>query len=139
MRFYPRPFRREDVEGWIGRVRDRYVTDGFGLLGVVERETGELVGDCGPMRMEVDGAHHTELGWHVRPDRQRRGYASEAGAACRDRAFAELDPPRLISLIRPENVPSWRVARRLGFTPWRSTVRVGMAHIVWSLDQPGRV
>ena len=48
-----------------------------------------------------------------------------------------LEVDRLISLIRPENVPSWKVARKLGFRPWRGTVRAGMAHVVWSLDRPG--
>jgi RimJ/RimL family protein N-acetyltransferase len=138
MRFYPRPFRRSDVEAWIARVRDRYEADGFGLLGVVERETGQLIGDCGPMRMEVNGAHHVELGWHVRRDRQRLGFASEAGAACRDHAFRVLAVPRLISIIRPENVPSWRVARRLGFRPWQAQVRVGMAHIIWQAQPDTR-
>jgi len=46
-----------------------------------------------------------------------------------------MDVERLVSLIRPENVPSWRVARRLGFRPWRGTVRGGMAHIVWTLPR----
>jgi RimJ/RimL family protein N-acetyltransferase len=43
---------------------------------------------------------------------------------------------RWISLIRPENVPSWKVARTLGFRPWRGTVRAGMAHVVWSIERP---
>ena len=46
------------------------------------------------------------------------------------------DADLLISLVRPENVPSWRVARRLGFRAWRGTVRAGMAHVVWRLDRP---
>jgi RimJ/RimL family protein N-acetyltransferase len=72
----------------------------------------------------------------VRGDRQGRGYATEAGAACRDRAWQVFDVDRLISLIRPENVPSWKVARKLGFRPWRGTVRAGMAHVVWLIDPP---
>jgi hypothetical protein len=40
----------------------------------------------------------------------------------------------MISIIRPENVASWSVARRLRFTPWRGDVRAGMAHVLWRLD-----
>ncbi len=137
MRFYPKPFDRAMTAAWIERVRERYDRDGYGLLAVVEKATDEMIGDCGLMLMEVNGATHIELGWHIRRDRQRLGLATEAGAACRDHAFEVLDPPRLISIIRPENVPSWTVARRLGFRPWQTQVRVGMGHLIWALDQPG--
>ena len=133
MRFYPKPFDREMARVWIERIGERYERDGYGLLAVVERETGEMVGDCGPMRMETGHGTFVELGWHIRPDRQGRGFAVEAGRACRDEAWRVLDVDRLISIIRPENVPSWSVARALGFRPWRGDVRAGMAHILWSL------
>jgi RimJ/RimL family protein N-acetyltransferase len=136
MRFYLKPFTREMAREWIERVLLRYERDGVGLLAVEEKATGELIGDCGPMLMEVDGEHLPELGWHIRADRQGIGFATEAGAACRDRAWDALDADRLISLVRPANVASWSVARRLGFTPWRATVRVGMAHVVWGLERP---
>jgi RimJ/RimL family protein N-acetyltransferase len=136
MRFYPRPLDREATVGWIDRAIQCYERDGFGLLAVVERSSGEVVGDCGPMTQSVRGRSYVELGWHIRADRQRRGYAKEAGAACRDHAWTALGTDRLISLIRPENVPSWSVARALGFRPWTSDVRQGMAHVVWSLDPP---
>ncbi len=134
MRFYTAPFDREGTRAWIDAVLERYARDGFGLLSVEEKTTRDLIGDCGPMHQLVDGDGFVELGWHIRRDRQGRGFATEAGAACRDRAFGTLSVDRLISLIRPENVPSWNVARKLGFRPWRSTVRGGMGHVVWSIE-----
>jgi [ribosomal protein S5]-alanine N-acetyltransferase len=135
MRFYPKPFDREMVLTWIERVQERYERDGFGLLAVVERETEEMVGDCGPVLMETDHGTFVELSWHIRRDRQGFGYATEAGRGCRDHAWDALDVDRLISIIRPENVPSWSVARALGFQPWRGDVRAGMAHIIWLLER----
>lgn len=136
MRFYPRPFDRPMARAWIERVGERYERDGIGLLAVVERATDEMIGDCGPMVQETGHGSFVELGWHIRRDRQGLGFATEAGAACRDRAWAELDADRLISIIRPENVPSWSVARALGFRPWRGDVRAGMAHILWTIERP---
>lgn len=137
MRFYPRPFDLEMARTWIQRVGERYMRDGYGLLAVVEKERVELIGDCGPMVQETGHGTFTELGWHIRRDRQGLGFASEAGAACRDHAWRVLDVECLISIIRPENVPSWSVARDLGFTPWRGDVRAGIAHIVWMVARPG--
>jgi ribosomal-protein-alanine N-acetyltransferase len=137
MRFYPKPFDREMTRQWIERAGERYTRDGYGLLAVVEKATGELIGDCGPMLMETKHGAFTELGWHIRRDRQGLGFATEAGTACRDRAWELLDVDRLISIIRPENVPSWSVARGIGFHPWRCEVRVGMAHIIWTIERAG--
>jgi ribosomal-protein-alanine N-acetyltransferase len=139
MRFYPKPFDREMARSWIERVGDRYARDGYGLLAVVEKATGEMIGDCGPMLMETGHGTFTELGWHIRRDRQGNGFASEAGAACREHAWAVLEVERLISIIRPENVSSWSVARALGFRPWRGDIRAGMAHIIWTVERPARL
>ena len=136
MRFYPRPFNRDMARTWIQRVGERYERDGFGLLAIVEKATGEMIGDCGPMLQETGHGAFVELGWHIRRDRQGLGFATEAGAACRDHAWKELDVYRLISIIRPENVPSWSIARTLGFRPWRGDVRAGMAHILWTIERP---
>ena len=105
----------------IERQLERYEHDGFGLLAIEDRATGEVIGDCGPTVQEADGEPYVELGWHVLASRQRQGIATEAGRACRDAAFAVLDEPFPISLIRPENVPSRRVAEKLGFDVWRGT------------------
>lgn len=70
-------------------------------------------------------------GWIERAQQRYR----EHGFACRDHAWEVLPVDRPTSLIRPENVPSWSVARTLGFRAWRSTVRAGMGHVVWTLER----
>ena len=136
MRYYPAPFDRDGARGWIERQRERYERDGFGLLAVEDRATGEVIGDCGPTVQEADGESFVELGWHVLRSRQGDGVATEAGAACRDAAFDALDVSFVISLIRPENIPSRRVAEKLGFEVWRGTIRAGWGHLIYRLDRP---
>jgi RimJ/RimL family protein N-acetyltransferase len=136
MRYYPAPFDREGALGWIERQLERYERDGFGLLVIEDRATGALIGDCGPTVQEADGESFVELGWHVLRARQGQGVATEAGAASRDAAFASLDESFLISLIRPENQPSRRVAEKLGFEIWRGTIRAGWGHLIYRLDRP---
>ena len=136
MRYYPVPFDREGTRAWIDRQLERYQLDGFGLLAIEDRSTGMVIGDCGPTVQGADGVSYVELGWHVLASRQRQGIATEAGAACRDASFASLDEQFLISLIRPENLPSRRVAEKLGFEIWRGTIRAGWGHLVYRLDRP---
>jgi RimJ/RimL family protein N-acetyltransferase len=138
MRFYPRRFDLGATRAWVARWVNAYERDGFGLYAIEDLGTGEVVGDCGPSVQTVDGEAFVELGWHVRRDRQGEGIATEAGAAWRDHLLGSGDVDRLISLIRPENVPSSRVARKLGFEAWRGTVRAGMAHVVWAVGDVSR-
>ncbi len=54
----------------------------------------------------------------------------------RDYAFRVLAPARVISLIRPENTPSQRVARRLGMEATDRVQLAGLAHLVFVLARP---
>jgi RimJ/RimL family protein N-acetyltransferase len=106
------------------------------LWGLVLKENGKLVGDCGLTLQDVDGETFVEVGYHLNRSYWHRGLATEAATACRDHAFKIAGVDRLIALIRPENEPSWRVAERLGMQVWRRTERGGMPHLVYSLTRP---
>ena len=141
MRFYPAPFDRAGVEDWIERNRLRYASDGVGLWAMVLKSTGELVGDCGIMKQEVDGEPWYEIGYHLRREFWGQGLATEAVQACKAWGFAHLTVDRIISLIRPENLPSRRVAERNGMTVWKEVEWRSLQHCVYSVcrrDVPGR-
>jgi [ribosomal protein S5]-alanine N-acetyltransferase len=136
MRWYPHPFSVAEVEAWIARQIDSYPA-GTGLLGLVLKETGTLLGDCGPVWQTVDHAQPPELeiGYHVHRAWQGRGLATEAARAVRDYAFAALSVDHVISLIRPENLPSRRVAEKNGLTLHRTVVWRGCDHCVYRLNR----
>lgn len=139
MRFYPQVHTRAEAEGWVRRQLARYERDGHGLLLVEQRRTREPVGQVGLVMQEVDGAIEPEIGYLIDSRYWRRGFASEAAGAVRDYAFGELQRPYVISLIRPVNLPSQGVARRLGMTPQRETVFHDFVHRVYRLDRLDRV
>jgi RimJ/RimL family protein N-acetyltransferase len=116
MRYYPRPKNRDEALAWIDWNRRLYRQEGFGLWLITLSSTGEFVGDCGLTPQEVEGTVHLEVGYHIRADRQGHGYATEAATACRDHAREVLRADRLIAIIHPENVPSQRVAEKIGLT-----------------------
>jgi len=41
----------------------------------------------------------------------------------------------IISLIRPENLQSRRVAEKLGMTVWRETTHADLAHLVYAIQR----
>ena len=78
-----------------------------------------------------------EIGWSVTPRRARRGIASEAAAAWRDRCLGPLGLDHAISLIRPENVASRGVAEKIGMSVWKETRHGsnGWVHLVYRADR----
>jgi ribosomal-protein-alanine N-acetyltransferase len=140
MRFYPAPFDHAGVEEWITRNRRRYANEGHGLWAMLLKANSELIGDCGLVVQEVDNTDEIEIGYHVRRDHWNQGFTTEAALACRDFGFSHLPVDRLISLIRPENLPSRRVAEKNGMTIWKEVIRVGLPHLVYSIrkDQTQR-
>jgi [ribosomal protein S5]-alanine N-acetyltransferase len=133
MRFYPAPLDNAGVEEWIARNRRRYSKDGHGLWAMVLKPTGEMIGDCGLTVQSVDDVDEIEIGYHIRRDHWGQGLATEAARACREYGFAKLPVERLISLIRPENSPSRRVAEKNGMTVWKEVMRKGLLHCVYSM------
>lgn len=135
MRWYLRPFARPEVEEWIARNRARYEKDGYGLWAAILKPTREFVGDCGLVAQEVDGERLVEVAYHIRRDCWGRGYATEAARACMRYGFERLGLEKLISLIRPENLQSRRVAEKNGLRIERQTMRVGLVHDVWAITR----
>jgi GNAT superfamily N-acetyltransferase len=81
----------------------------------------------------VDGVTELEVGYHVMPALQRRGYATEAAAASRDFARSVLGATRLVAIIHPDNRPSQRVAENIGLRPEkRTTVHGGRDVIIYA-------
>lgn len=133
MRYYPKCYSRTEAEAWIQRQIARYSSHGHGLWLVSEKETNQLVGQVGLAPHVVDGVEEPEVGYLIHRPFWRRGLASEAAAGVRDYAFGVLAKPRVISLIRPENMPSQGVARKIGMQPEKRTVFAGLEHIVFAL------
>lgn len=133
MRFYPAPLDQAAVEEWIARNRRRYSRDGHGLWAMALKSTGGVIGDCGLTVQTVSDVDEIEIGYHVRRDCWGQGLATEAARACRGYGFTNLLVDRLISLIRPENLPSRRVAEKNGMTVWKEVIRKGFPHLVYSI------
>jgi len=114
MQHYPYSFDEERVRSWIERNMKRYTDDGFGLWAVCLKDTGEMIGDCGLTLQNIDGQILPEIGYHIRRDQQRKGYAKEAAMAVRDWAFQNTEYPALYSYCKYTNVGSFKTAESIG-------------------------
>jgi ribosomal-protein-alanine N-acetyltransferase len=135
MQYYPRTFARQDAEEWMERNLRRYEEHGHGLYAVVLKSTGSMIGDCGLVMQQIEGKPLLEVGYHLRRDQWGKGYATEAARGCMEHAFRALGADKVISLIRPENVPSQRVAERNNMKIERRVLYFGLPHLVYAMKR----
>lgn len=110
---------RHEIEARHARGMAMYASRGHSFLFMIEKGTGEMVG-YGGIKL-VDNAHAPnlgdhEIGWIVREDRWRRGYAYEAVRAILDWAFGRVDAPHVVALTGQSNIGSWKLMEKLGMT-----------------------
>lgn len=111
------PATLETIETKHAKTMALHAREGFSFLFVIERETGQLVGHCGLKRVDHEKAKNIgdfEIGWVIREDRWRRGYAIEAIRAVLEWAFDTHGAPHVVALTSDRNEPSWRMMERLG-------------------------
>lgn len=114
MQHYPYAFDANGVRNWIERNIKRYRILGFGLWALCLKETGEVIGDCGLTMQFVNGDIRPEIGYHIRADKQRKGYAKEAAIAVRDWAFNNTPFNIVYSFMKYTNEASAKTAMSYG-------------------------
>ncbi|MGD8189604.1 GNAT family N-acetyltransferase [Brevibacillus ginsengisoli] len=114
MGFWPSPFSYELVSSWIKRNLSNYQELGFGRWAVILKESGELIGDCGITRSDLNGTMENDLGYIIDHNYWNRGYAFEAANACKNYAFEQLKLERLCANMPINHSRSKNVALKIG-------------------------
>ena len=114
MQHYPYTFDEVRVRNWIERNIERYRVFGFGLWAVCLKETDEMIGDCGLTMQLINGQIKPEIGYHIRADKQRKGYAKEAAIAVRDWTFNNTPFNIVYSYMKHTNEASAQTAMSYG-------------------------
>ena len=98
------------------------------------RRHGALVGRAG--LFEPEGWPGFELIWMLRRQSWGKGYATEAARRILRHAFTDLGRERVISLIRPANAASIRVAERVGERLEGPTELFGQEALLYAAARP---
>lgn len=133
MEYYPHTKDRTEAAAWIDWNLRNYAEYGHGLW-VIETHAGEFIGDCGLTWQKVDGSVELEVGYHVKASAQNLGFATEAAAACREYAGTHALASRLVSIIHRDNLPSQRVAAKIGMHLDHTRRHASPVHLVFALE-----
>ena len=91
------------------------IENGYGFLAVERRTDGLFLGIAG-LSVEQWYPDDLQVGWRLFPDHWGQGYASEAGRAWLNLAFARIGRDRVIAMADVPNHRSIAVMRRLGMS-----------------------
>ncbi|MBI1251970.1 MAG: GNAT family N-acetyltransferase [Alphaproteobacteria bacterium] len=122
---------QDAVGAWriLAMIVGHWALRGYGLFAVEEKASGAFVGRVGAWNPE--GWVGFEIGWALARPHWGKGYAVEAARAAGDWAMETFNLSEIVSLIHVDNLRSQNVARRLGETPGKATLHVGMPHTIW--------
>jgi RimJ/RimL family protein N-acetyltransferase len=109
-----RPFERAEAWRQLAMLMGHWVLRGFGIWAVEERATGAFAGRIGCF--EPEGWPGLEVAYTLARPFWGRGYAREGAQVALAYAHETLGRPHVISIIRPANAASIRVAEALGAT-----------------------
>ena len=133
MRHIGPPLSRPDAWRQMAMHAGQWALRGYGSWAIERASDGMLLGRAGLWNPE--GWPGIEVGWMLRRDAWGHGYASEAARAAVAWAWAAVDTGELISIIRPENARSVRVAEGLGMQRARREVLNSIEADIYSLGR----
>ena len=132
-------FSDDEVTDWMEQNLMRYDRDGYSYWAVMEKSTGDLVGLCGLLAEKAGEESDLGVGYIFGKKYWHRGYAQESASACVDYAFRTLGAGHVTAQIRPNNLPSVKVAERLGMTVRSQFLKryrgKDMIHLIYYLEK----
>ncbi|HEX3077197.1 MAG TPA: GNAT family N-acetyltransferase [Lachnospiraceae bacterium] len=105
-----------EIEKHKAYIKNIYSFFGYGLWGVFNLHTDQLIGRCGIQNRMIDGKVEIELGYLLDVNHWGMGYALECTKAVLDYAFEYLGIKRVVASIDKFNHRSIKVATKLGMT-----------------------
>ncbi len=107
---------------------------GYGMWIVVNRSDGQVIGRAG--LWNEAGGPGLELGWLIRRSAWGHGFATEASRAALEWTWHHLETDHVISVIHADNLPSIRIAEKLGQRFEREEMVQDQAIHTYRIDRP---
>ena len=103
---------RDEAARWIQITQDNYGRRGYGMIALILRESGEVIGFCG--LVHPGGQLEAEIKYALKRSHWGMGIATEAARAMIDYGSQCHGLRHIIATTAPENVASHRVLLKAG-------------------------
>ena len=106
----------EQCDYWFKKVWHRYENNLGGMNALIDKTTGDFIGQSGLLIQTVEDEERLEVGYSILPKYWGQGYAQEAAIKCRDFCFEHEFAGNVISMMHVDNIASEIVAIKNGMT-----------------------
>ena len=130
------PTPEEQCQKWF--TLNRYENGLGGMNVLMDKNTGEFIGQCGLLVQEVDNITELEIGYSILPKFWNQGYATEAARKCKEFAFQHDFADSIISIIHVDNIQSEKVAQKNGMDLDKQTVFKEMPVNIFRVNRPDK-
>ena len=132
-------FDLQEIQAWMDRNQQRYRQDGFGFFAVIRKQDHQLIGVAGPLLEYPNGCAEMGIAYIIGRRYWHQGYGLEAAKASLVCAFQAKNITKVIAEIRPENVASCGVAKRLGMNVEGQFIKryrgKEMPHLIYAIER----
>jgi [ribosomal protein S5]-alanine N-acetyltransferase len=87
---------------------------GYAMCAVEDKTTGTFVGQCGIHRIDEGAGPEIELAYHYVRASWNKGYGTEAAIAVLAHGLGPMGLDRIMAVVMPGNIGSWRVMEKAG-------------------------
>jgi [ribosomal protein S5]-alanine N-acetyltransferase len=122
---------QNESKAFYEKIQTHYKTDGYCFWAVIRKNDNLFLGICGLLSQIVDGQKEVEVGYRISNEFWGHGYGTEAAKGCIEYGREKLKLTSIISLIRPVNLLSIRVAEKNGLRLEKEITFQDTRHLVY--------
>lgn len=137
-RFPITDWRQESIaaaRAWIDRNNRALAESGRGVFAIREKAGGALIGIAALRLLQLENENRHEITYRLRSSAWGKGYATEAAMALLAYGFGPLALQEIAASITPDNAPSLKVIRKLGFEKTGSELMNGIPAEIFRLHR----
>ncbi len=125
----------QEKEFTVNYIHNMYGLYGYGLWLVFDKADGRMIGRAGISVRTIDGEDRNELGYILRREYRRQGYAYEVCQGIMNYAFNKLKMEDLLIVTDKRNLPSCDLAEKLGFWSLGSSKTAGCEFMIFQYKE----
>ena len=129
-------FKSKDIKNWVDKCLKSYKC-GQGIFIIQKKDDKTPIGQVSLDEDTINGKIYYEIGYILKEEYTKKGYATEAAKYMVQHAFRGLNLKEVIFEIKPDNISSIKVAKRLGAKETGSFIKIvsgkKMPHLIFTI------
>ena len=136
MVYFGAPYDDRKMRRLIDWTLENYKKYGFGFWAIIDKTSGEYLGDCGLSMQKIDGEWLPEIGYHINKKHHNKGYATEAARLVKEYIFKNYSFDALYGYTNKENIPSIKVMINNGMSFFKEYEQDNEHLVVYRVNKP---